>query len=106
MFPGCCCSFAVGRSVKYSTGRADADNCRWRPDTTDNTPHILNSPPIGNSGFSLFLALLAAIAYTHRSAGETLQAGFDFLKNRFSAQTYGDNTKVINLANDSTKPVV
>ncbi len=78
---------------------------------------FLNAPPIGNRGFGLYLALLAAIgvvavAYLHRSAGDTLQSGFDSLKSRFSSMpdaTKADNastTKVINPANDPTKPVV
>lgn len=76
---------------------------------------FLNAPPIGDRGFGLFLALLAAIAvvaiaYLHRSAGETLQSGFDSLKNRFASPgerpaDSGANTKIINPANDPTKPV-
>jgi peptidoglycan/LPS O-acetylase OafA/YrhL len=67
--------------------------------------------------FGFYLALAASIAivafaYINRTAGETLQSGFDSLKNKFSntsATTHTDvnpTTKVINPTNDPTKPVV
>ena len=83
---------------------------------------FLNALEIGNRGVGLYLALLAAIgiialAYLHRSAGDTLQSGFEALKNKFSGQpaktdaashtTTTTTTKVINpVANDSTNPTV
>ena len=79
---------------------------------------FLNAPPIGDRGIGLFLALAAAIgvlafAYVNRTSGETLQSGFDTLKSRFTKQAgstpppdSGSTTKIINPANDSTKPVV
>ena len=66
-------------------------------------------------GFYLALAAAVAIvafAYINRTAGETLQGGFDTLKNKFSnqstpAQTDATpTTKVINPTNDPSKPVV
>ena len=67
--------------------------------------------------YGFYLALAASIgvlafAYINRTAGETLQSGFDSLKNRFSNQppsTHTDTnptTKIINPANDPSKPVV
>jgi uncharacterized protein YacL len=81
---------------------------------------FLNAPPLGDRGFGLYIALLAAagvlfFAYTNRTAGDTLQSGFDSLKNSFGGQTSasantsttaGSNTKIINPTNDPTKPVV
>lgn len=67
--------------------------------------------------YGFYLALAAAVAvvafaYTHRTAGETLQSGFDTLKTRFSnssnpAQADANSTtKVIHPTNDPSKPVV
>ncbi|WP_121353810.1 hypothetical protein [Flavisolibacter nicotianae] len=68
--------------------------------------------------FGFYLAMAAsfaivAFAYTHRAAGETLQGGFDTLKNKFTNQpssTPSDatpTTKVINpTSSDPSKPVV
>jgi peptidoglycan/LPS O-acetylase OafA/YrhL len=66
-------------------------------------------------GFYLALAASFAIvvfAYAQRTAGETLQGGFDSLKNKFTGQQppatsdTGPTTKVINPTNDPSKPVV
>lgn len=74
---------------------------------------ILNALSIG---FYLALAASVAIvtfAYINRTAGETLQGGFDSLKTKFTnqpttpAQTDANpTTKVINPTNDPSKPVV
>lgn len=67
-------------------------------------------------GFYLALAAAVAIvafAYINRTAGETLQGGFDSLKTKFTNQPTTPNqpdttptTKVINPTNDPSKPVV
>jgi hypothetical protein len=68
-------------------------------------------------GIGFYLALAASVAivafaYINRTAGETLQGGFDTLKNKFSNQTTptqtdaSPTTKVINPTNDPSKPVV
>lgn len=78
---------------------------------------FVNAPPLGNRGFGLYIALIAAagilfFAYTHRTAGHTLQNGFDSLKQKFGGHTTttpvdsNPTTKVINPANDPSKPVV
>ena len=82
---------------------------------------FLRVPSIGNPGFGLYIALIAAvgiigITYLHRNAGYTLQSGFDALKRKFTGQPATTNaaptsttttTKVINpTASDPTKPAV
>lgn len=74
---------------------------------------ILNALSIG---FYLALAASVAIvafAYINRTAGETLQGGFDTLKTKFTSQSptstppdANPTTKVINPTSDPTKPVV
>ena len=74
---------------------------------------ILNALSIG-----FYLALAAAVAivafaYINRTAGETLQSGFDTLKTKFTSQQTtpaqpdpNPTTKVINPTKDPSKPVV
>jgi hypothetical protein len=72
---------------------------------------ILSAVSIG-----FYLALLAsiavlALAYMNRTAGDTLQRGFDALKGGFSnhpTETRADagTTKVVNPTNDPSKPVL
>jgi peptidoglycan/LPS O-acetylase OafA/YrhL len=67
--------------------------------------------------FGFYLALAAAVAmlifaYQNRSAGDTVQNGWDALKSGFgntagnTTTTNTPNTKIINPTNDPTKPVV
>lgn len=78
---------------------------------------FLNTPPLGDRGFGLYIALIAAVAviafaYINRSAGESVQSGFDSLKNRFAGNANqppadaNSNTKIVQSTNDPTKPVV
>lgn len=79
---------------------------------------FFNAPPLGDRGFGLYIALLAAVgvvafAYMNRTAGETFQSGFDALKSGFGNQSsttaHSDtsgSTKIVNPTNDPTKPIV
>ena len=82
---------------------------------------FFNAPPLGDRGFGLYIALIAAVciiafAYINRTAGETLQSGFDALKHSFGGHSTaagtttttraGSSTKVINPANDPANPTV
>lgn len=65
---------------------------------------FFNAPPIGDRGFGLYIALIAAIAlvaftYVNRTAGETLQSGFDGLKGEINRKV---NTNTTTTATNTT----
>ena len=67
---------------------------------------------VGFWGALLASAAIVCFAYMYRTQGDTLQGGFDSLKNQMgntakpTETTVNPTTKVINPANDPSKPVV
>lgn len=67
---------------------------------------------IGFYGALVAAVALPAFAYMYRTANDSLQSGFDTLKNNFNAPSQAKDrdtnstTKVINPSNDPSKPVV